>query len=128
VKYDLRVKVIIIKNNTLGMIKWEQMVLEGNPEFGVELQPIDFEAYAKACGAGGYTIERPEDAERILAEALAYPGPAVVQALVDATEPPMPGKITMKQAIHMGEALARGEKGRGEIIKTLLEDKAREVI
>ena len=128
VKYDLRVKVIIIKNNTLGMIKWEQMVLDGNPEFGVGLQPIDFEAYAKACGAGGYTIERPEDAERVLAEALAYPGPAVVQAHVDATEPPMPGKITMKQAIHFSEALARGEKGRGEIIKTLLEDKAREVI
>ena len=128
VKYDLRVKVIIIKNNSLGMIKWEQMVLDGNPEFGIDLQPIDFEAYAKACGAGGYTIERPEDAQRILAEALAYPGPAVVQALVDATEPPMPGKITMKQAIHFSEALIRGEKGRGEIIKTLLEDKAREVI
>src|SRR6185503_15122276 len=58
VKYDLNVKVIIIKNNVLGMIKWEQMVLEGNPQFGVELQPIDFEAYAKACGAGGFTVEK----------------------------------------------------------------------
>ncbi len=64
VKHDLRVKVIIIKNNVLGMIKWEQMVLEGNPEYGVELQPIDFEAYAKACGAGGFTIEDPERRDR----------------------------------------------------------------
>ena len=42
VKYNMNVKVIIIKNNVLGQIKWEQIVFEGNPEFGVELQPIDF--------------------------------------------------------------------------------------
>ena len=48
VKYQLPVKVIIFKNNVLGMIKWEQMVLEGNPQFGVELQPIDFAAFARA--------------------------------------------------------------------------------
>ena len=42
VKYRLNVKVIVVKNNTLGQIKWEQMVFEGNPEFGVDLQPIDF--------------------------------------------------------------------------------------
>ena len=36
VKYDLPITVVIIKNNTLGMIKWEQMVFLGNPEYGVE--------------------------------------------------------------------------------------------
>ena len=36
VKHQLPVKVIVIKNNTLGQIKWEQMVFEGNPEFGVQ--------------------------------------------------------------------------------------------
>src|SRR5918995_5221469 len=37
VKYKLPVKIIVIKNNTLGMIKWEQMVFLGNPEYGCEL-------------------------------------------------------------------------------------------
>jgi pyruvate dehydrogenase (quinone) len=128
VKYDLRIKVIVIKNNVLGMIKWEQMVLEGNPQFGVELQPIDFEAYAKACGAGGFTLENPKDAEKVLKAALEYPGPALVQAVVDPQEPPMPGKVTTKQAIHFAKALARGEKDRWDIIKTVVEDKVREVI
>jgi pyruvate dehydrogenase (quinone) len=128
VKYNLRVTVIIIKNNVLGEIKWEQMVLDGNPEFGVELQPIDFEAYAKACGAGGFTIEKPKDAAKILKQALAYPGPSVVQAVVDPNEPPMPGKISTQQALHFAEALARGERDRWDIIKTVLEDKVREVI
>ena len=128
VKYKLPVKVIIIKNNVLGMIKWEQMVLEGNPQFGVELQPIDFEAYARACGAGGFTIERPQDAEATLAAALAYPGPAVVQAVVDPDEPPVPGKVTTKQAMNLAKALARGEKDRWRIVRTVAKDKVREVV
>ena len=128
VKYNLPVKVIIIKNDVLGMIKWEQMVLEGNPQFGVQLQPIDFEAYAKACGAAGFTIEDPEKCEGVLREALAHPGPAVIQAVVDPNEPPMPGKISTQQALKFAEALARGEQGRLEIIKTVLEDRVREVV
>jgi pyruvate dehydrogenase (quinone) len=128
VKYNLDVKVIVIKNNVLGQIKWEQMILEGNPEFGVELQPIDFAKVAEACGAAGYTIERPEDADRVLADALRHRGPAVIQAVVDPNEPPMPGKINTKQAIKLGAALLRGQKNAAGIIKTLAEDKIREVI
>jgi pyruvate dehydrogenase (quinone) len=128
VKYNLRVTVIIIKNNVLGEIKWEQMVLEGNPEYGVELQPIDFAAYARACGAAGFTIEKPKDAPKILKEALAHKGPSVVEAVVDPNEPPLPGKISMEQALHFAKALARGQHDRWDIIKTVLEDKVREVI
>jgi len=128
VKHNLNVKVIIIKNNVLGEIKWEQVVLEGNPQYGVQLQPIDFEAYANACGAAGYTVEHPEDVEKTLKAALAHRGPAVVQAVVDANEPPFPGKITTKQALRFAKSLARGEKDRWDIIKTVLEDKVREVV
>jgi len=128
VKYKLPVKVIVIKNNVLGEIKWEQMVMEGNPEFGVELQPIDFAGYAKNCGAAGFTIEEPGQAEAVLRAALAHPGPAVIEAVVDPNEPPMPGKISTKMAVHFAEALAKGERNRWDIIKTVLKDKVREVL
>ena len=128
VKYKLQVCVIVIKNNVLGQIKWEQMILEGNPEFGVELQPIDFAMVATACGAKGFTIERPEDAESVLRQALAHDGPTVVQAVVDPNEPPMPGKIKTEQAVHFAEALARGQKDAAKIIKTIAEDKVHEVV
>jgi pyruvate dehydrogenase (quinone) len=128
VKYKLQVCVIVIKNNVLGQIKWEQMILEGNPEFGVELEPIDFAMVATACGAQGFTIERPEDAEGVLREALAHKGPTVVQAIVDPNEPPMPGKITTEQALHFAKALARGQKDALKIVKTIGLDKLREVI
>jgi len=64
VKYQLPVKVFVIKNNTLGMIKWEQMVFLGNPEYGCQLQPINFATFAQACGATGFTVEDPRDCRR----------------------------------------------------------------
>jgi len=128
VKYNLPVKVVIMKNNVLGMIKWEQIAFEGNPQFGVELQPIDFAAFAKACGAAGYTIEKPEEAAAVLRDALAHPGPAVIEAVIDPTEPPMPGKVTTAQAWHFVEALARGQEDRWDILKTIAKNTVREVI
>jgi len=71
VKYKLPIKVVIIKNNTLGQIKWEQMVFLGNPEYEVELQPIDFAAYAHACGGIGFSVENPGDCARTIEEFLA---------------------------------------------------------
>src|SRR5438309_4748783 len=109
VKYKLPIKVVVMKNNTLGMIKWEQMVFLGNPEYVCDLQPIDFAGVARACGAVGFTVERPEECGRVLDQALATEGPVVVDAVVDPYEPPMPPKIKPKQALKFAEALARGE-------------------
>ena len=128
VKYKLPVKVIVIKNNVLGEIKWEQMAQEGNPQFGVELQPIDFAGYARCCGAAGFSIEDPKDVESTLRQALSHPGPVVVEAVVDPNEPPLPGNISAEQALHFAEALEKGEKDRWKIIETVLEDKIREVV
>ena len=128
VKYHLPVKIIIIKNNVLGMIKWEQIAMEGNPQYGVQLQPIDFAAFAQSCGAAGYTVEDPKLVGSVLREAFEHPGPAVVQAVVDPNEPPLPGKITTEQAWQFAKALARGQKDRWDIIKTVVENKIREVV
>ncbi len=128
VKYKLPIKIIIIKNNTLGQIKWEQMVFLGNPEYGVELQPIDFAAFARACGGAGFTIENPADCGNILDQALAMSGPVIVEALVDPLEPPMPPKIDIEQAKHMAQALIHGEPNRMKIAMTVLSDKVRELI
>jgi pyruvate dehydrogenase (quinone)/pyruvate oxidase len=128
VKHNLPIKVIIIKNNTLGQIKWEQMVFLGNPEYGCDLQPIDFAAFARACGASGFTIEDPQDCGRILEEALGTDGPVVVQAVVDPFEPPMPPKVTLDQATKLAEALVRGEPNRDKIALTVMSDRVRELV
>jgi pyruvate dehydrogenase (quinone) len=128
VKYRLPIKVVIIKNNTLGQIKWEQMVFLGNPEYGCDLHPIDFVEFAHACGATGFTIEDPRECGQTLDRALSMPGPVIVQAVVDPFEPPMPPKVTVDQALKFAESLVRGEPNRKQIALTVASDKVRELI
>jgi pyruvate dehydrogenase (quinone)/pyruvate oxidase len=128
VKYHLPIKVVVVKNNTLGQIKWEQMAFLGNPEFGVDLQPIDFVKVAQACGATGLHVERPQEAAGVIREAMTADGPVLVEAVVDPLEPPMPGHVTLDQAEMIAKALIRGQPERGQIAKTLLTDKVRELV
>ncbi|MBA3898264.1 MAG: pyruvate oxidase [Sphingomonadaceae bacterium] len=128
VKHKLPIRVIVFKNDVLGMIKWEQMAFLGNPEFGVELQPIDFVKVAEACGAKGFRIEKPGDCGRVLDEAFATSGPVLIEAVVDPDEPPMPAKIGLSDALNLGKALVRGQKDRGRLIATLARDTVRELI
>jgi pyruvate dehydrogenase (quinone) len=78
-KYALNVKVVVIKNDSLGQIKWEQMAFLGNPEFGCDLYPIDFVSVARACGIAGYALSDPAQCAAVLREALGRPGPAVIE-------------------------------------------------
>ena len=128
VKYKLPIKVVIVKNGTLGQIKWEQMVFLGNPEFGVDLHPIDFAAVARACGGEGFTAEDPADCGRLVEEFLNVPGPAILQAVVDPLEPPLPAKVTADQALKFAESLVRGEPNRTKIALTAISDKVRELV
>jgi len=128
VKYKLPIKVFVSKNNSLGMIKWEQMVFLGNPEFGCDLQPIDFAAFARACGGVGIRVEDPKQCGAAVEQAFNTPGPVIVEAVVDPFEPPMPPKIEAKQALKFAKALARGEPRRMKIATTVLEDKVRELV
>ncbi|HUF66868.1 MAG TPA: thiamine pyrophosphate-dependent enzyme [Gemmatimonadaceae bacterium] len=127
VKYDLPITVVIIKNNTLGMIKWEQMVFLGNPEYGCELHPIDFVKFAEACGGVGFRCERPDEVRPALEAALSSGRAAVVEAVVDPFEPPMPASTKLEQAKHMAEALLKGQPNRGRIALTLFRNKVHDL-
>jgi pyruvate dehydrogenase (quinone)/pyruvate oxidase len=115
VQYELPVKVVVMKNNTLGLIKWEQMLYLGNPEYGVDLHPVDFVKVAEACGAKGVRIEDPERCREQLKDALAHPGPTLIECIVDPLEPPWPPVITTDEQKKLVEAMARGEVNRTPI-------------
>ncbi|RZK30289.1 MAG: pyruvate oxidase, partial [Hymenobacter sp.] len=128
VRYKLPIKVFIFSNRAYGQIKWEQIVMEGNPEYGVDLPPIDFAKYAEACGATGFTLTETKDAEQVIRQALAHDGPVVVDCIVDPNEPSMPGKVSTTQAFEFAKALARGERDTSEIVKNVIKDQFREAI
>ena len=128
VRYRLPIKIVIVKNNSLGQIRWEQMAFLGNPTYECDLTPIHFADFARACGGAGFTIDDPGECGEILDEALRTPGPAIIEAIVDPNEPPLPPKVTAKQAAHFAESLARGTPDRRKIIETVMDDKVRELL
>jgi pyruvate dehydrogenase (quinone) len=84
---NLPVKIILLKNNSLAEVKFEQKEI-GNPEYGCDLPPIDFIGFAKACGADAFRCEHPEDVRPAIIAALESAKPALVEAVVDADERP----------------------------------------
>ena len=115
VQHELPVKLIVLRNDTLGLIKWEQMVFIGNPEYGVDFTPVDFVKIAEGFGIPAVRIDEPRTCGSQLREALSRPGPALVEAVVDQNEPPLPPKVTRDQAKALTQALVRGEEDRKQI-------------
>jgi pyruvate dehydrogenase (quinone) len=87
VKYQLPIKIIILKNNSLAEVLFEQKEL-GNPTYGCELAPIDFSAFAKACGADGFRCTHPTEVAGAIRAALHSPRTSVLEVLVDPDEKP----------------------------------------
>jgi pyruvate dehydrogenase (quinone) len=128
VQYNLPIKVIVIKNNTLGMIRWEQMGFLGNPEFGIEFSPIDFAKIAEACGGKGYVIKDPSEVKSIMHQAMRESKPTIIEAYVDPFEPPEPPKVGMEYVKKLAESFAKGQPYAGRIGLTLFRDKVHEVL
>jgi pyruvate dehydrogenase (quinone) len=126
VQYNLPIKVIIIKNNTLGMIRWEQMAFLGNPEYGVEFTPIDFGAFAHACGGKGYVIKEPTEVKTVMREAMSQRKPTIVEAYVDPFDPPMPPKVEMEFIRKLAESFAKGQPYARRIGLTLYRNQVHE--
>lgn len=128
VKYNLAVKVFLMKNDELAQIKWEQMVLLGNPEYVTGLQPIDFAAVARGFGWTSYQLRTPAEAANVVENALAAPGPVMVECFIDPNEAPMPAKIKREQAIHFAESIAKGTKDWQKIAEVIAKDKIKEMV
>jgi pyruvate dehydrogenase (quinone)/pyruvate oxidase len=126
--YKLNIKIIVIKNNTLGQIKWEQMVFLGNPEYACDLYPADFVTIARGAGIDAVQIDDPATCGTQLDDVLSRRGAALVEAVVDQFTPPMPAKIKASQALKLAEALIRGEPNRSKIAITNAHDKIRELV
>lgn len=128
VQYSLPIKVVVIKNNTLGMIRWEQLAFLGNPEYGVEFTPIDYAKFAEACGGKGYVIKEPEEVKGIVRRALKEKRPTIVEAYVDPFDPPMPPKVDAQFVRNLAESFAKGQPYSKRIGLTLFRNQVHEVL
>ncbi|MFE9656633.1 thiamine pyrophosphate-dependent enzyme [Micromonospora sp. NPDC006431] len=122
VQHQLPIKIVVVRNDTLGLIKWEQMVFLGNPEYGVNFAPMDFVKFAEACGATGVRIEDPARCPDQMKRALAASGPVIVECVVDPHEPPMPARIKKDQVKKLAAALRAGTPNRNRIALQMVKD------
>jgi pyruvate dehydrogenase (quinone) len=127
-RYQLPIKVFINNNNAYGQILWEQIIL-GYPEYEVRHgEPAaDFSSWAKSCGAYGVKVTEAAQVADAVGEALAYPGPALVDCAVNPNEPPMPAKVRYEQARHFTEAFLRGQPHKAATLATVARDKFNEL-
>ena len=87
VESKLPVKIVILNNRYLGMVRqWQELFYDRNYSFTPMQGQPDFVALAKAYGAEGYRITKPEDLESTLREAFASPNPAFIDVLVEREE------------------------------------------
>lgn len=132
VQYNLPIKIIVIKNNTLGMIRWEQMAFLGNPEYGVEFTPIDFVKFAEACGGIGYAIKEPDEISSIMEQAMKIDKdrrkPVIIEASVDPFEPPMPPKVEMEFVTNLAESFVKGQPYAKRIGLTLFRNQVHNIL
>lgn len=120
-QYDLPIKVVVLRNNSLALEVWEQNALVGNPQMGCELHPVDFAAVARACGLQAFRIEEPAEAARTFTEALASDGPCLIEAITDPYEAPFGESLLPTHAQHIAEAFGKGETAASAMARNLLE-------
>ena len=95
------------------------MLFLGNPEYGCELEPVNFSVVAHGFGVRAFRVEDPQDCRRALNDALAHDGPALVDAVVDTNEPMLPPKRRETYVKNLEAALSKGTPRRGDIQRAL---------
>ena len=132
VQYELPIIVILIKNNTLGMIRWEQLAFLGNPEYGVVFTPIDFAKFAEACGGKGYSINEPHELKPVLELAMRknkdVKKPTLIEAVVDPFEPPMPPKVETEFIRNLAQSFVKGQPYAKRIGLTLFRNQVHNIL
>jgi pyruvate dehydrogenase (quinone) len=122
--------VLVLHNNDLNQVTWEQRVLSGDPKFDASQQLPDFPyaRYAELLGLTGIRVDAPEQVAGAWDEALSAGRPALIEAITDPEIPPLPPHIRFEQASKMAQAIAGGEPHSARIMRNAIRDKVDELI
>jgi pyruvate dehydrogenase (quinone) len=97
---DPRLIVLVLNNEDLNQVTWEQRVMEGDPRFDASqrIPGVRFHEFAQMIGLRGIRIERSSEIEAAMDQAFAADRPVIIDAVTDPEEAPLPPHITFKQA------------------------------
>jgi pyruvate dehydrogenase (quinone) len=122
--------VLVLHNNDLNQVTWEQRVLSGDPKLEVsqDLPDFPYARYAELIGLTGIKVDAPGQVAAAWDEALSAGRPAVIEAITDPEVPPLPPHIRFEQMTKMAHAIVGGEPHAGRIMRNALRGKVDELI
>ena len=125
---DPRLIVLVLNNQDLNQVTWEQRVLAGDPklEASQNIPDFPFARYGEMLGFKGIRVDNPDDVAGAWDEALASDRPVVYEAVTDPEIPPLPPHIRFEQAQGMASALAKGDPSEIRIAWNSLRGKLEE--
>ncbi|KIG10682.1 thiamine pyrophosphate-requiring protein [Caballeronia concitans] len=109
---------MVLNNEDLNQVTWEQRVMNGDPKFEAsqDIPSVPYHRFAEMIGLRGFYVD---DAERMAAvwdEALASDRPVVIEVKADPNVPPLPPHITLQQAKAFATTLFEGDPNQRNVI------------
>jgi pyruvate dehydrogenase (quinone) len=122
--------VLVLHNDDLNQVTWEQRVLSGDPKLDASQRLPDFPyaRYAELIGLTGIRVDSPEQVAGAWQSALSAGRPALIEAITDPETPPLPPHIRFEQASKMARAIVKGEPESPRIMRNSLRGKIDELI
>ncbi|AQQ40435.1 MULTISPECIES: thiamine pyrophosphate-requiring protein [Burkholderia] len=109
---------MVLNNEDLNQVTWEQRVMEGDPKFDASQQipNVPYYRFATLLGLKGIYVDDPEQLGAAWDEALASDRPVVLEVKSDPEVPPLPPHVTLQQAKHFAETLVKGDAREANVI------------
>jgi pyruvate dehydrogenase (quinone) len=116
---DPRLVVLVLHNDDLNQVTWEQRAMEGDPKYETSqtLPDFPYARYAELLGLVGIKVDDPDQVGSAWDRALSADRPCVLEAVTDPEVPPLPPHITVEQAKHFMQAVLAGDPNRGRMIR-----------
>ncbi|HWB90291.1 MAG TPA: thiamine pyrophosphate-requiring protein [Puia sp.] len=116
---DPRLMIVVLNNQDLNMVTWEQRIMAGDPKFegSQDIPELNYAAYAQMLGLEGIRIEKEDEIGPALKQAMAARRPVVIDLLSDPSVPPLPPHITLKQAKDFASSIIKGDVNAWDMIK-----------
>ena len=127
---DPRLVVLVLNNQDLNQVTWEQRALQGDPQNPMtqRIPDVHYAEFARMIGLDGVRVEKPEDIDGAWQEAFASDRPFVLDVVTDPNVPPLPPHIRMEQAKKMGMALIGGDEAAPAIMRQAIKGKWQELV
>ncbi|MBU9514340.1 thiamine pyrophosphate-requiring protein [Burkholderia multivorans] len=109
---------MVLNNEDLNQVTWEQRVMEGDPKFDASQQipNVPYSRFATLLGLKGIYVDDPAQLGAAWDEALASDRPVVLEVKSDPEVPPLPPHVTLQQAKHFAETLLKGDSREHNVI------------